>query len=160
MVSKKGIALTIGIAAAIIGSSFLIWYIPQSNPGTFIDAPHTDGEVIGDVYARHNDLAADIDAKFELWKNNEPAAGDMMAQLGSAKSQIEEMRRQLDSSQPAQEWQDSYDIYIQSLDAYMRYLDALELKVDAVDKTDPDPALKQKWQDLVDESVNAMPINN
>lgn len=160
MASKKGIVLTAGIAAAIIGSSFLIWYIPQSNPGTFIDAPRTDSEVIGDVYARHNDLATDIDARFEQWKNDEPAAGDMSAHLGSAKSQIEEMQRNLDSRQPAQEWQESYDIYVQALDAYEAYLDTLELKVDGGDRTNPDPTLRQEWLDLVDESVSAMPINN
>lgn len=159
MASKKGIALTVGIAAAIIGSSFLIWYIPQSSPGAF-GPPLTDSEVIADVYARHNDLAADIDARFEQWKNNDPAANDTLAQIGSAKSQIEEMRQQLDSRQPAQEWQESYDLYVQALDAYQAYLGALEIKVDGGDRTDPDPGLAQNWKDLVNESVDAMPINN
>ncbi|AFU60369.1 MAG: hypothetical protein QXX64_02630 [Nitrososphaera sp.] len=160
MASKKGIALTIGIAAAIIGSSFLIWYIPQSSPGGFIDAPRTDSEVIGDVYARHNDLATSIELRFEQWKNNNDTAvaGDMPAQLASAKSQIEQMRRDLDNHQPAQEWQESYDIYMQALDSYAVYLDALELKVDSGDKTDPDQTLDQRWRDLVDQSVEAMPI--
>jgi hypothetical protein len=159
LASKKGIALTAGIAAAIVGSSFLIWYIPQSSSP---DVPRTDGEVISDVYARHNNLAADIDLKFEQWKDSELAGSDMSAQLVSAKSQIAEMRQRLDSRQPGQEWEESYDIYVQSLDAYTAYLNALELelKVDAGDRTDPDPALKQEWQDLVDESVDAMPINN
>lgn len=160
MASKKGVALTVGIAAAIIGSSFLIWYIPRSNPGTFIDAPRTDGETIGDVYSRHNATATDIDAGFERWKNDDPAAGDMASRLDSARSQIGEMRQQLDKKQPAQEWQESYDIYVQALDAYTAYLDVLEQKVDGGDKTDPDPQLAQEWQDLVDESVSAMPIND
>ena len=88
MASKKGVALTVGIAAAIIGSSFLIWYIPQSNPGTFIDAPRTDAEVIGDVYSRHNATATDIDSKFAQWKNDDLSDSDMSAQLDSAKTQI------------------------------------------------------------------------
>ncbi len=152
--------LTVGIAAAIIGSSFLIWYMPQSNPGTFIDAPRTDGEVIGDVYSRHNVTATDVDARFEQWKNDDPAASDVAARLESAKSQIGGMRQQLDDRRPAQEWQESYDIYVQALDAYTAYLDVLEQKVDDGDKTDPDPELAQEWQDLVDESVSAMPIND
>ncbi|HEU4604942.1 MAG TPA: hypothetical protein VFS46_01760 [Nitrososphaera sp.] len=160
MASKKGVALTVGIAAAIIGSSFLIWYIPQSNPGTFIDAPRTDSEIIGDVYGRHNDLAIDVDTRFEQWKNDDPAAGDMAAQLDSAKTQIGEMRQQLDNRRPAQEWQESYGIYVQALDAYAAYLGALEQKVDGGDRTDPDPGLAQEWQGLVDESVSAMPIND
>lgn len=160
MASKKGIALTVSILAAIIGSSFLIWYIPQSNPGTFIDAPRTDNEIIGDVYARHNDLAADIDARFKQWKNDDPVERDMTAQLVSAKSQIAEMRQQLDNRQPAQEWHGSYDIYVQALDAYTAYLDALQRKVDGSDRTDPDPEPAQEWQDLVDKSISAMPIND
>jgi hypothetical protein len=160
LASKKGIALTVGIAAAIVGSSFLIWYIPQSSPGTFIDAPRTDGEVIGDVYARHNNLATDIDLGFERWKDNDLSDSDMSAQLASAKSQAEGMRQQLDSRQPAQEWQESYDIYAQALNAYSAYLDALAQKVADGDRTDPDPALYQNWQDLVDQSVEAMPVSN
>jgi hypothetical protein len=158
LASKKGIALTIGIATAIVGSSFLIWFIPQSN--TFTDAPRTDGEIIGDVYARHNNLATDIDFEFERWKDNDLAHSDMSAQLNSAKSQVGEMRQQLDSRQPAQEWQESYDIYVQALNAYLAYLDALAQKVADGDMTDPDPALYQNWQNLVNQSVEAMPINN
>jgi hypothetical protein len=157
LASKKGIALTIGIAAAIIGSSFLIWYIPL---GSSPDIPRTDGEVISDVYARHNNLAADIDLRFEQWKDEELESSDMSDRLASAKSQIEEMRQQLDGRQPAQEWQESYDIYVQSLDAYTKYLDSLAQKVANDDRTDPDPALYKNWQDLVDQSVAAMPVNN
>jgi hypothetical protein len=157
LASKKGIALTIGIAAAIIGSSFLIWLIPL---GGSPDVPRTDGEVMSDVYARHNNLAADIDLGFEQWKDEELASSDMSARLASAKSQIEEMRVQLDGRQPSQEWQESYDIYVQSLEAYMAYLDALVQKVDNDDRIDPNPALSQNWKDLVDQSVAAMPVNN
>ncbi|MEW6605335.1 MAG: hypothetical protein AB1351_11700 [Thermoproteota archaeon] len=157
MTSKKGIALTIGIAAAIIGSSFLIWYIPQSSAP---DVPRTDGEVISDVYSRHNDLASDIDLKFEQWKDNDSAVSDISTQIASAKSQIQDLRQRLDSRQPAQEWQESYDIYVQALDAYIAYLDAMAQKVADDDRTNPDSSLYQNWRDLVDQSVAAMPINN
>jgi nitrate/nitrite-specific signal transduction histidine kinase len=157
LASKKGVALTVGIAAAIIGSSFLIWYIPQ---GSSPDVPRTDGEVISDIYARHNNLASDVDLRFEQWKDNDTAPADMSAQLSSTKSQIEEMRQQLDNRQPAQEWQESYDIYVQSLDAYVAYLDALAQKVANGDRTNPDPVLYENWQNLIDRSVAAMPINN
>jgi len=156
LASKKGIAITVGIGAAIIGSSFLIWYIPQNIP----DVPRTDNEVIGDVYALHNDLAADIDLRFEQWKDNDPTAGDMPTQIDSAKSQVEELRQRLDGRQPAQEWNKSYDIYVQALDAYAMYLDALAQKVAGGDRTDPAPALSEEWRDLVNQSVEAMPAYN
>lgn len=157
MASKKGIALTVGIAAAIIGSSFLIWYIPMSsNP----DVPRTDDEIINDVYAQHNDLAVDVNLKFEQWKDNEIMSSDMSDRLASAKSQVGEMRQKLDNKQPAQEWQKSYDLYVQSLDAYTTYLDALAQKVAGDDRADPDRALNQKWKDLVNQSVEAIPIGS
>jgi hypothetical protein len=158
LASKKGMALTAGIAAAIVGSSFLIWYIPQSSPGTLLGPPRADNEVIGDVYARHNDLVTSIELKFDQWKNDDLANENMTAQLVSAKSQVEQMRQELASRQPAQEWKESYDIYMQALDAYTAYLDALKAKVDGGDRTDPDPALAQNWRDLVNKSVDAMPI--
>ncbi|HEY3094653.1 MAG TPA: hypothetical protein VGJ42_02725 [Nitrososphaera sp.] len=158
MASKKGIALTAGIAAAIFGSSFLIWYIPRSSPGSLLGQPRADNEVIGDVFARHNDLATNIELKFDQWKNDDLANESMTAQLVSAKSQVEEMRQELANRQPAQEWKKSYDIYLQALDSYTAYLDALKAKVDGGDRTDPDPALKQKWQQRVNQSVDAVPI--
>ncbi len=158
LASRKGIALTTGIGAAIVGSSFLIWYIPQSSPGSLLGPPRADNEVIGDVYTRHNDLATGIEIKFDQWKNDYMAAGYMSAQLVSAKSQIEGMRQELTNRHPAQDWQESYNIYMQALDSFTAYLDALKVKVESGDRTDPDPALAQNWRDLVGKSVDAMPI--
>jgi len=36
MASKKGIAITAIILAAITGASFLLWIVPQENDTTFI----------------------------------------------------------------------------------------------------------------------------
>ena len=157
MATKKGVTLTVGIATAVIGSSFLIWYIPQASSP---DVPRTDGEIISNVYSRNNDLASDIELSIEQWKRNDTAAADMSAQLASAKSQIEEMRQLLDNRQPTQEWQESYDIYVQALNAYAAYLDAVEQNVNNGDRTNSDSSLYQRWKDLVDQSVEAMPINN
>ena len=158
LASKKGVALTVGIAAAIIGSSFLIWYIPQSSPGTILGPPRGDNEVIGDVYTRHNDLATNMEMKFDQWKNNGTGSNDISTQIVSAKSELEQMRRDLNNHQPAQEWKESYSIYMRALDDYSAYLDAVESKVKANDRTDPDPKLNQEWRGLVDQSVAAMPI--
>lgn len=157
LASKKGLALTIGIAGTIIGSSFLIWYIPQTSS---LDVPRTDGEIISDIYSRHNNLASEVELKFEQWKDNDAAASDMPAQLALAKSQIEEMRLRLEYRQSVKEWQESYDIYVQALDAYLVYLDALAQKVADGDRTSPASSLSENWQHLVDQSIAAMPINN
>ena len=162
MASKKGIAITAVIAAAIVGSSFLIWIIPQSNPSSMIDPPLDDNGIISDVYSRHQILATNIESNFEQWKSGEVTSGDMLSQISRDRSDIQNILQQLDSASPAQEWQQSYDFYIQALDSFLKYLDTMQTIIMENDAM-PDSnlkldALKQEWQGHVDSSVNAMPI--
>jgi hypothetical protein len=162
LASKKGIAITAVIAVAIVGSSFLIWIIPQSSPGNMIDLPPDDSGIFSDVYSRHNTLATAIESNFEQWKREEVTGGDMLSQISRDRSDIQNMRQQLDSASPAQEWQQSYDFYIQALDSFLKYLDTMQTIIEENDVR-PDSnlkidALKQEWQGYVDNSVNAMPI--
>jgi hypothetical protein len=162
LASTKGIALTVGIAAAIIGSSFLIWYIPQSNPGTFITPPQTDSEIFSDVYSRHNNLAADIESRYQDWKDGQVSSEDMLADLSRAYLNTQNMKDELELEDPAQEWQQSFDLYIQALDAFAEYLEMAETRVEDDERSDVDPELselKMEWQDLVDESLAAFPIS-
>lgn len=162
MASKKGIAITAIITAVIVGSSFLIWIIPQSSPSSMIDLPPDDNGNISDVYSRHQTRATNIESNFEQWKSGEVTAGDMLSQVSRDRSDVQNMRQQLDSASPAQEWQQSYDFYIQALDSFLKYLDTMQTIIvennvsqDSNLKLD---ALKQEWQGYVDSSVNAMPI--
>ena len=162
MASKKGIAITAVIAAAIVGSSFLIWIIPQSNPSSMVDPPLDDNGIISDVYSRHQILATNIESNFEQWKSGEVTSGDMLSQISRDRSDIQNILQQLDSASPAQEWQQSYDFYIQALDSFLKYLDTMQTIIMENDAM-PDSnlkldALKQEWQGHVDSSVNAMPI--
>jgi hypothetical protein len=162
LASKKGIAITVVIAAAIVGSSFLIWIIPQSSPSSMIDLPPDDNGIISDVYSRHQILATNIESNFEKWKSGEVTSGDMLSQISRDRSDIQNIRQQLDSASPAQEWQQSYDFYIQALDSFLKYLDTMQTIIVENDAM-PDSnlkldTLKQEWQGHVDSSVNAMPI--
>ena len=162
MASKKGVAITAVIAAAIVGSSFLIWIIPQSSPSSMIDLPPDDNGIISDVYSRHQILATNIESNFEQWKSGEVTSGDMLSQISRDRSDIQNIRQQLDSASPAQEWQQSYDFYIQALDSFLKYLDMMQTIIVENDAM-PDSnlkldALKQEWQGHVDSAVNAMPI--
>lgn len=162
MASKKGIAITAIITAAIVGSSFLIWIIPQSSPSSMIDLPPDDNGNISDVYSRHQTRATNIESNFEQWKSGEVTAGDMLSQVSRDRPDIQNMRQQLDSASPAQEWQQSYDFYIQALDSFLKYLDTMQ-KIIVDNNVSQDSnlkldALKQEWQGYVDSSVNAMPI--
>ena len=162
MASKKGIAITAAIAAAIVGSSFLIWIIPQSSPGSMIELPRDDNGIISDVYSRHQSISTNIESKFEQWKNGEVIRSDILSQISRDRSDIQNMLQQLDSASPSQEWQQSYDFYIQALDSFLKYLDLMQTIIEEnngmLDSNVKLDALKQEWQGYVDNSINAVPI--
>jgi hypothetical protein len=161
LASKKGIAITAAIAAAIVGSSFLIWLIPQRSPGSLTQQPRADNEIISDVYSQHQSLAAGIESKFEEWKGGKVNSTGMLSQINLDRSDIQNMRKQLDSASPAQGWQRSYDVYIQALDSFSEYLDLMQTRVENNEKMDSNlklDGLKQKWEGYVNDSINAMPI--
>jgi hypothetical protein len=161
LANKKGIAITAAIAAAIVGSSFLIWIIPQSSPSNLIQPPRTDNEIISDVYSRHQNLAADIQSKFEQWKIGNATSVDILDQLNSDRANIQSMLKQLDSASPAQAWQRSYDLYSQALDSFLQYLDLMQTRIENHERTDSNTeldGLKHKWEGYVNESINVMPI--
>jgi hypothetical protein len=161
LASKKGIAITAAITAAIVGSSFLIWVIPQSSPNSLIQLPRADNGIISDVYSRHQSLAAGIESKFEQWKSGNVTSKDILSQINLDKADIQNMRKQLDSASPAQGWQRSYDLYIQALDSFLEYLDLMQTSIENDEKLDSNlklDGLKQKWEGYVDDSINAMPI--
>jgi hypothetical protein len=163
LASKKGIAITAIIAAAIVGSSFLIWLIPQSSPGSMVELPRDDDEILSDVYSRHQSLATNIQSKFDQWKSGKVVTtSDMLSQISLDRSDIQNMRQQLDSASPAQEWQQSYGFYIQALDSFLKYLDRMQTTIEKndgmLDSTVKLDGLKQEWEGYVDDSINAMPI--
>jgi hypothetical protein len=162
LASKKGIAITTVIAAAIVGSSFLIWLIPQSSPGSMITPPRNDNSVISDVYSQHQSLATNIESKFEQWKRGEATSNDLLSQINLDRSDIQNMQQQLNGASPAQGWQQSYHFYIQALDSFLKYLDVMQTVIEENDRTaDPNiklDDLKQEWEGYVNNSINAMPI--
>ena len=146
--------------AAIIGASFLVWFIPMSSPGS-LDAPRTDSEAISEVYSRHLDLAGAVEQDFSGWKNGTLGTQEMLARLDSAAAEMERIRRTLDR-QPAQEWQESYNLYEAALDAFVDYLQAIRTAVEESDTAGPHQDiddLKAEWQNYVEESVQAMPTS-
>ena len=63
MTSKKGIAVTIGILAAITAASFLIWLIPLNNENTFVVSDFESN--LEDVKEIHLTLQKGIEQEFQ-----------------------------------------------------------------------------------------------
>jgi hypothetical protein len=158
LASKKGIAITAAIVAAITGASFLVWFVPQSSPGN-LDTPRTDADIASDVYSRHLDLASSVESEYSRWRNGTLGADEMLGRLDSAGLETQGLVRQI-QREPAPEWRQSYDLYDQALDVFGEYLGEIEL---AVERGDTGPQqeiddLKALWQDYVEQSVQAVPI--
>jgi hypothetical protein len=164
LASKKGIAITAAIAAGIVGASFLVWFVPQSSPGSIItDVPRTDEEIASDVYSRHIDMASRIDSDFAAWKNGTKTSDEVLGSISSARTETQQLVREI-QRQPAQEWRQSYDLYEQALDVFGEYLSNVEAAVKGGDNTSASQqqeldSLKAEWQDYVDQSVQAMPAS-
>jgi hypothetical protein len=159
LASRKGIAITAAIVAAIVGASFLIWFIPQSNPGSLI-TPRSDSEIISDVYSRHNDLADDIESKVSQWRQGNLTSEEILGQITQARPRVQEMEKQIQDANPAQEWQQSFDLYELALGVFSEYLDAAETLVKTGDTSGSDvniEELRTEWRGYVDQSVQAMP---
>ncbi len=155
MATKKGIAVTAAIAAAIVGASFLIWFIPESSPA------RTESEIISDVYTRHNDLLGNVESMFEEWKRGNITSDDMLGEISAARSDIRGMRNQIEDASPGAAWQRSFDLYVRALDVSSEYLEAIETRVNDGAMSEPDSEvsdLMKEWRAFVDESVAAMPI--
>jgi hypothetical protein len=157
LASKKGIAITAAIVVAIIGASFLVWFIPQSSPGS-LDVPRTDADIASDVYSRHLDLASSVESDYSSWRNGTLSAEEMLSRLEAARRETQQLTSQM-QREPSAEWRQSYDLYGQALDVFGEYLGELEA---AVEDEDAGPSqeiddLRAQWQDYVDQSVQAMP---
>lgn len=158
LASRKGIAITAAILAGMAGGSFLVWYVPQSNP-SILDIPHTDAEIVSDIYSRHLDLASTVESDFSNWKNGTKSAGEMLSSVDSAIAQTQQMKREIER-QPAAEWRKSYDLYGQALNVFEEYLGKIKSAVESGNTSAQQEIddLKSKWQDYVEQSVQAMPI--
>lgn len=168
LASKKGIAITAAIVAAIVGASFLIWLIPQSSPGntSIITPPRTDIEIISDVFARHNNIATDIDSKFKQWNASSAnvTKQQILDEIGEARVVISELLDRLEGSSPAAEWQRSFDLYGQALDSFLKYLDRMKMAVESDDRSEDSnreiDRLKSESDDYVDDSLAAIPLSD
>jgi hypothetical protein len=164
LASTKGIVLTAAITVAIIGMSFIIWFIPQNRPENSLRLTHpSENEIIADVYSRHNSIASNIESIYDEWKKGGNVTSSQLVNIIDLdRTNIQNLRNEIADAKPAKEWQISFNDYTKALDRYIKYLDTIEARVQLANKTDKDPQLniqRLEWQDYVNDSVNSMPID-
>ena len=125
MASKKGIAITVIILAAITGASFLLWVIPQENDTTFIVTDY-EGYLNG-VKNIHEVLQESIDIEYQNLREGGITPMDYIAITEVTSSQVTTKISEFVTSKPSEQWQESYISYMNGMKKFNEYI--LETKV-------------------------------
>ena len=125
MASKKGIAITVIILAAITGASFLLWVIPQENDTTFIVTDY-EGYLDG-AKNIHEVLQESIDIEYQNLQDGKITPNDYIAITEVTSSQVTTQISEFVTSKPSEQWQESYISYMNAMKKFNEYI--LETKV-------------------------------
>ena len=125
MASKKGIAVTTIILAAITGASFLLWVIPQENESTFIVTDY-QGYLDG-VENIHEVLQESIDIEYQNLRDGKISPEDYITVTEITSSQVTTQISEFITSKPSEPWQESYINYMDAMKKFNEYI--LETKV-------------------------------
>ena len=125
MASKKGVAITVIILAAITSASFLLWVIPQENDTTFIVSDY-EGYLDG-VKNIHEVLQESIDIEYDNVINGRISLEDYIVITEVTSSQVTTQISEFVTSKPSEQWQESYISYMNGMKKFNEYI--LETKV-------------------------------
>ncbi|MGH1568488.1 MAG: hypothetical protein ACRBBZ_04795 [Nitrosopumilus sp.] len=125
MASKKGIAITVIILAAITGGSFLLWVIPQDVETTFVVSDYEN--YLDGVKNIHEVLQETIDLEYQNLRNGKISPQEYIAVTEITSSQVTTQISEFVTSKPPEEWQASYISYMDSLKSFNSYI--IETKV-------------------------------
>ena len=125
MASKKGIAITAIILAAITGASFLLWVIPQENDTTFIVTDY-EGYLDG-AKNIHEVLQESIDIEYQNLQDGKITPNDYIVITEVTSSQVTTQISEFVTSKPSEQWQESYISYMNAMKKFNEYI--LETKV-------------------------------
>lgn len=169
-VSKKGIVITAVIAAGIIGASTLIWLLPQqSGPtgvnitddkGAAADAANLPADNLSFVYTQHNFATTEVQNSFDKWTKGEVSTSDMNSAITKARSDLDALKKRVDTPGVPQAWQESYGLYSQALSKFGSYLDEMKKIVDADNKSGDHSTLdsiKAEMDGLIDRAIKSFP---
>jgi hypothetical protein len=120
MASKKGIAITAIILAAITGASFLLWVIPQENDTTFIVTDY-QGYLDG-VKNIHEVLQESVDIEYQNLRDGKSTPKDYIAITEVTSSQVTAQISEFVTSKPPEEWQGSYISYMDAMKKFNSYI--------------------------------------
>lgn len=128
--------------------------------GAAADAANLPADNLSFVYTQHNFAATEVENSFDKWTKGEVTANDMNSAISKARSDLDALKKRVDTPGVPQEWQESYGLYSQALGKFGSYLDEMKRLVDSDNKSGDHATLdsiKAEMNDLIDRSIKAFP---
>lgn len=120
MASKKGVAVTIIILAAITAASFLLWVVPQENQMSLEISDHEN--YLDGVIEIHSVMDDTITREFQNLKDDTIYPEEYIQIADITSSQVTSKISEFVTSKPPTEWQESYINYMDSLKNFNSYI--------------------------------------
>ncbi len=161
MASKKGIAVTVIILAAITGASFLLWLVPQNNETTFVISDYED--YLNEVKNIHEVLQESIDIEYQNLRNGEISPENYIKITEVTSSQVTAQISEFVTSKPPEEWQSSYISYMDAMKKFNSHIGETKVLANMIEKGSSEIEMVetlQKIESLKAESLEYVKISD
>lgn len=160
MASKKGIAITIIILAAITAGSFLFWVIPQENQMSLVISDHEN--YLDGVKEIHSIMDETISTEFKNLREETISPEEYLQIADVTSSQVTSKISEFVTSKPPDEWQDSYISYMDALTNFNSYITETKVYANLVNdgKTDQLEETLEKIQSFKNESERLIEMSD
>ncbi len=151
MASKKGIAITIIILAAITGASFLVWTIPQQNDATFIVTDYE--KYLDGVKEIHEILQESTDIEYQKLVDGKIVPEEYIVSADVTSSQMTSQISEFVTSKPPEEWHDSYISYMDAMKKFNLYIGETKVLANLIENESSDEKISETIEKI--ESIKA-----
>ena len=161
MASKKGIAITVIILAAITGASFLFWIVPQNNETTFVISDY--GDYLNGVTNIHEVLQESIDIEYQNLRNGEISPENYIKITEVTSSQVTAQISEFVTSKPPEEWQTSYISYMDAMKKFNSHIGETKVLANMIEKGSSETEMVEtleKIESLKAESLEYVKISD
>ena len=161
MASKKGLAITVIILAAITGASFLLWIIPQDNETTFVISDY--GKYLDGVKNIHEILQESMDIEYQNLHSGETSPDEYITITEVTSEQVTSQISEFVTSKPPAEWQDSYISYMNAMKKFNSYIGETKILANLIEKENTEAErteIMQKIDSLKEESLEYVKISD
>ncbi len=141
MASKKGIAVTGIILAAITGASFSLWIIPQDVETTFVVSDY--GSYLDGVKNIHEVLKESIEIEYDNLLTGKISPQDYVTVTEVTSDQVTAQISEFVTSKPTKEWQTSYISYMEGLKSFNSYITETKILANMIENENTDEKMKE-----------------